>query len=457
MSIPEIDSSQGIEALADAQLQQELYSLFIIDTHEYLQKYSQITQSLQPSSWRADIQELYRCIHTIKGGAVTVGALAVLEVATALEEVLSDLRYLELAPVLSDGHLSQALLEAGELLTVTVEFQQSEENDPLLNRIQVLHEEIQKRYLSQWNEIRQLHQDFAEQGFDLVVLELEIALEQLPPQGRVPDRTLQTAKQTLEQLEQIGQELQLAQGWTDLLAQAQRLLNHPDNAIWRLSKEQKLGQSQWSLLFQALKTCAKQSGKSVPFEFARFEASVDHRQVEEPRSLLDMTSDDNSAQFGADFLAQSNLFSLEPNPSDAFLDEPSQTDTLANVGAFLDALNLGENSPVPESTDVLDVFPLEDWANLTEIEQPNPIENLTPPEEVEAFLEPDHSADFPLDFSQVQEWLDETSLDEVVAHPLTPIQEQDAVVDEAKAYLEVGVDWVDWGDEGDEEQWGEGG
>ncbi|AFZ20736.1 response regulator [Allocoleopsis franciscana] len=460
MSIPEIDSSQGIEALADAQLQQELYSLFIIDTQEYLQKYSQIAQSLQPQSWRADIQELYRCIHTIKGGAVTVGALAVLDVATALEDVLSDLRYLELAPLLGDGHLSQALLEAGELLTVTVEFQQSKENDPLLNRIQVLHEEIRKRYLSQWNELRQLHQDFAEQGLDLVVLELEIALEQLPAQGTVPARTLHTAQQTLEQLEQIGQELQFAPGWTDLLTQAQTLLNHPDNAIWRLSKEQRHGQSQWSLLFQALKTCAKQSGNPVFFEFASFEASVDDGRVAEPQFYLETTPEDDSAQLEADLLSQSNLLSLEPNPSDAFLDDSSQTDTLDDVGAFLDALNLGENSTIPEITNFLDAFPLEDWANLTEVEpplaQPNPVDALTDPEEVEAFLNQDDSADLPLDFSQVQEWLDETSLDDFVAHPPTPTQEQDSVVDQVQASLEVGVDWVNWGyesDEGDEWQW----
>jgi chemotaxis protein histidine kinase CheA/ActR/RegA family two-component response regulator len=428
MLVPEIDPSQDIEAIAEAQLQQELCELFIIDTQDYLQKYSQIVQSLQPQSWRTDIQELYRCIHTIKGGAVTVGAQAVLHIATALEDVLSDLRYLELAPILSDGHLSQALLEAGELLTVTVEFQQSEENDPILNRIQQLHKEIRKRYLPQWDERRQLHQEFAVQGLDLVVLELEIALERLPAQGTVPDRTLHTAQHLLAQLAQIGSELQLATGWSHLLKQAQTLFNYPEIAIWR---------SQWSLFFQALKTCAKQSGNPVSFEFASFDASVDQELIAEQRALLEMIPEDESARLDADFLSQSTLFSLESNQSDALLDEPSQTNTLAEVGAFLDALNLGENSTVPEIADVLDAFPLEDLANLTEVEKPldelKAADTSTNPEDIEAFLEQDNQADLVLDFSQVQEWLEQTSQDDFVANRLTQIQEQGSAVDEPQA------------------------
>ena len=91
MSIPEIDFSHAIDA--DAQLQQELRGMFAIDTQSYLQHYSQIAENLQVSAWRTDVQELYRCIHTIKGGAVTVGANAALQVASTLEDVLSDLRY----------------------------------------------------------------------------------------------------------------------------------------------------------------------------------------------------------------------------------------------------------------------------------------------------------------------------------------------------------------------------
>lgn len=273
MSIPEIDPTQSFAAFADAQFQQELRSLFVVDTQTYLQKYSQIAQYLQVSAWRTDIQELYRCIHTIKGGAVTVGAEAALSVATALEDVLSDLRYLEQAPDLSDGHLSQILLEAGELLTGTLESAQPGGTDPILQRIQALHQDIRSRYLPQWDEIGQLHQEFAEQGLDLVVLELEIALEQLPEHGRVPDSTLQIACNILEQLTQIGAELQLAPGWTALLEQAQILLAHPTNSAWR---------SQWKPLFQALKTCAKQGGNPIPFEFPIFADELDNGQGGEP-------------------------------------------------------------------------------------------------------------------------------------------------------------------------------
>lgn len=426
MSVPEIDSSQGIAAIADAQLQQELYDLFIIDTQDYLQKYSQIVQSLQAESWRTDIQELYRCIHTIKGGAVTVGVQSVLHVATALEDVLSDLRYLELAPLLSDGHLSQALLEAGELLTVTVEFQQSEENDPILNRIRSLHEEIQQRYLPQWDEIKKLHQEFAAQGLDLVVLELEIALEQLPERGTVPASTLHTAEQILKQLEQIGQELQFATGWTQLLKQAQTLFNHPNNAIWRSLKEHQQSPSPWLLFFQALKSCAKQGGNPVLFEFPSFGTS-EELVVEQPLSL--------DAIPEAELPPPSNLFSLEPNQSDALLDDPSQIETLAEVGGFLDALNLDEHSTGSELIDLLDAFPLEDLAGLSDAEQPlNEVlsaDAFTNPENLEAFLDSDdREADVGLDFDRVQEWLDWTSQDDVAVHPITPIQEKDSVVDE---------------------------
>lgn len=388
MPMPEIDPYQDIDAIAEAQLQQELRSLFVIDTEHYLQKYSQIAQSLQAQSWRMDIQELYRCIHTIKGGAVTVGYEGVLQVATALEDVLSHLRYLELAPLLTDGHLSQALLEAGELLTVTTELQLPE-TTPLINRIQALHKEIQERYLPQWDESSQLHQEFAEQGLDLVVLELEIALEQLPEQGKVPDHTLHTARYILEQLEQIGAELKFAPGWTELLQQAQILFNYPENVIWRLPKGQRQSRSHWLLFFQALKTCAKQSGKPICFEFPSFDLSV---------------------QEG--------------------LDQPSPLDALGEIGAFLDALNLDENSTIPEVVDFLDVPPFPDSTNPTEVEQPDQVEDFSNPDEAEAVVEPDNLADLILEFSQVQDWLEQTSSDDFVADPLTLIQEQNSAVDE---------------------------
>ena len=409
MPMSEIDPDHDIDAIAEAQLQQELLSLFVIDTEHYLQKYSQIAQSLQAQSWRADIQELYRCIHTIKGGAVTVGYEAVLQVATALEDLLSHLRYLELAPLLTDSHLSQALLEAGELLTVTTEFAVTD-TKPLLNRIQTLHQEIQERYLPSWNKSSQLHQEFAGQGLDLVMLELEIALEQLPTQGRVPNLTLQIAQILLEQLEQIGLELQLATGWTKLLQQGQILFSYPDNAIWRIPKEQCSRRSHWSLFFEALKTCAKQSGNPLCFDFPSFKISRDNPFLVAPEVLASEISQE--ALPLPDFLQQG-------------LDQPSGIDASAEMGAFLDVINLDENASIPQLVDFLDVSPVLDTTQLTDIEQ---VESFANPEEVGALLAADNFADLSLDFSQVQDWLEQSSSEDFEAD-LLAIQEQNAAED----------------------------
>lgn len=427
MSIPEIDLSQDFDAIADAQLQQELRSLFVIDTEHYLQRYSQITQSLQAQSWRTDIQELYRCIHTIKGGAVTVGYDAVLQVSTALEDVLSNLRYLEQAPLLSDGHLGQALLEAGELLSVTTKFQ-PEETEPLIKRIQVLHQEIQERYLPQWNESSQLHQEFAEQGLDMVVLELEIALEQLPNQGRVTDITLHMAQHVLEQLEQIGVELQLATGWTELLQQAQILFNYPQNAIWRVNKDQQ-SQSHWSLFFQALKTCAKQSGNPVCFEFPSF----DVRYEISGENLHVVTSHLVAPEvFSPDLVASTT--DPEPTFIEQNLDEFSSIEALSEIGSFLNAFNLEENSTIPQLVDFLDVSPSLDPANLTDVEQilnqPNQVEDFSNIENVETVPETDNLADFALDFGQVQQWIEQSIPEDFEAHSFTSIHQQNSAVDD---------------------------
>ncbi|PSB23729.1 response regulator [Stenomitos frigidus] len=343
MSIPEIDFSQSFEALAEEQLQQELRGLFAVDTQNYLQRYSQIAQSLQAPSWRSDIQELYRCVHTIKGGAVTIGAEAVLYVATALEDVLADLRYLEQAPSLADDHLSQALIEAGELLTGSLEPQQAENQEPILRRIQVLHQDIRRRYLPQWDEISQLHQEFAEEGLDLVVLELDIALERLPEQGSIPDGTFHTAQQILKQLAQIGEELQLAAGWSELLQHAQPLLDCRDSAVWR---------SQWALLFQALKTCAKQGGKSVPSEFASFEPTnaqpakiqLAEAQLSNPQTVaFDANAHHDwgeaSAALDTQAFAHSDLQGTE-----TLLDYFEPTDAIANFDTFLDTFPVAETT-----------------------------------------------------------------------------------------------------------------
>jgi chemotaxis protein histidine kinase CheA len=56
---------------AEAQLQQELREMFLIDTQQQLETYFDIVQRLTPAAWIADIQSIYRAIHTIKGGATS--------------------------------------------------------------------------------------------------------------------------------------------------------------------------------------------------------------------------------------------------------------------------------------------------------------------------------------------------------------------------------------------------
>ncbi|OWY67121.1 hybrid sensor histidine kinase/response regulator [cyanobacterium TDX16] len=243
--------------VAELQLQQELRSMFAVDTQTYLQTYMNLVQKLQPQTWTADIQETYRCVHTIKGGAVTVGADGILYVSTILEDLLSDLRYLQIAPPLEDGHLSQMLAEAGELLTASLQVEVTGEAaisavQPSVDRIAALRQEIQQLYLPEANEQTKLFQEFAEQGFDLVVLDLEMALEEMPDRGQVPSEVIKTAKQTLQQLIQIGNDLEFGAGWLDLLRYSKALLNRPEADFWR---------SQWSKYLPLLKDCARQGGK----------------------------------------------------------------------------------------------------------------------------------------------------------------------------------------------------
>jgi chemotaxis protein histidine kinase CheA len=276
MSISEFDPTHNPGEIAEAQLQQELLSLFAVDTQTYLQCYHQIVQQLQTESWRSDIQEIYRCIHTIKGGAVTVSAERVLQVATAIEDVLSDLRYLEPSPPLPDGRLTQILLEAGELLSGVVAPQSATSTktiEPILRRLQALHQHVREQFLPTWDEQKYLHQEFAEQGFDLVVLDLEIALERSPNTGRISGALPYTAQQTLAQLRQIGRELNFANGWIDLLEQFDELLNCQQIESWR---------SYWTQLAQALKQCAKQGGTPVPFTW---KDSLSNNSVEDQVEL----------------------------------------------------------------------------------------------------------------------------------------------------------------------------
>ncbi|XGV97977.1 MAG: response regulator [Leptolyngbya sp. BL-A-14] len=434
MSIPEIDSSQRFEAIADEQLQQELRGLFVVDTQHYLQKYSQIAESLQPQTWRSDVQELYRCVHTIKGGAVTIGADAVLHVATALEDVLADLRYLELAPNLIDNHLSQALLEAGELLTGSMEPRsQSEGQEPILNRIHTLHQEIRERYLPQWNEASQLHQSFATEGLDLVVLELDIALERLPEQGTVPDSAFHTAQQVLTQLAQIGEELQLADGWAELLQYAQPLLAHRDNVVWR---------SQWPLLFLALKSCAKQSGKPVPFELGDLqparslsanglltapEANGTNGWVREP-----------AADVNIDHVVRSDTDEAESAESDSVLDYLEQADTFAHIGTLLDALNpvavISDAEGIENQVDWLVAPPFDETSSLPDWDGSLGERSLVDdrPHLDEASV-PEHQAD-PLKSESEQDWLANTFLDALGATEATPVSPEIDFLDNAISF-----------------------
>jgi len=243
--------------VAELQLQQELRSMFAVDTQTYLQTYVNLVQQLQPQTWTADIQETYRCVHTIKGGAVTVGADGILYVSTILEDLLSDLRYLQTAPLLEDGKLSQMLVEAGELLTASLQVEATGEAaiaavQPSIDRITALRQEIQQIYLPETNEQTKLFQEFAEQGFDLVILDLEMALEELPDRGQVPTEVIKIAKQTLQQLLQIGSDLEFDSGWIDLLRYSKVLLSRPENDFWR---------SQWSKYLCLLKDCARQGGQ----------------------------------------------------------------------------------------------------------------------------------------------------------------------------------------------------
>jgi chemosensory pili system protein ChpA (sensor histidine kinase/response regulator) len=366
MSNPDIDPSLEPDALAEAQLQQELRTLFAVDTQNYLQRYSQIVEQLCSHTWASDIQELYRCIHTVKGGAVTVGAEAVLQVAIVVEDVLSDLRYLDLAPPLDDGHLRQVLLEIGELLTGTLDISGESEAiapqiQPLLNRIQILHNQVRERYLPTWNEQRQLHQDFAEQGFDLVVLDWEILMERSPTQGSVFESTLNIAQQTLAQLRQIGRDLQFASGWTALIKQAEALFEHPDNSIW---------QSQVPRLFQALKTCAKEGGNAVPFEFDFTPSAAPANPQWGTNGHLQPASASEPTNQVANHQNQSNTPLDFSQPANQFSEADSPAHNIQEISAFLDDLHPVEESThdqsmVDDDSDML--VPIDDDLDLTDL------------------------------------------------------------------------------------------
>lgn len=239
----------------DAELEEELRQMFAIDSREYLQTYITKAQQLKSESWKEDIQEMYRSIHTIKGNAVTVGADAILAVAIALEDLLSELRYQD-APPLEDGELSQKLLEAGELavssLEINIKGKQAQKIvAPSVNRIQELKKEIERVYLPDWNEQTLIQQEFAEQGFDLVVLDWEMGIENLSPEVTITDDLVAIATETLEQLRMIGNDIQLAEDWYLLIQECEDLIKTKNSKEWC---------EKFPNYFTILKECAKKGG-----------------------------------------------------------------------------------------------------------------------------------------------------------------------------------------------------
>jgi chemotaxis protein histidine kinase CheA/CheY-like chemotaxis protein len=313
---------------AEAELQQELREMFIVDTQQNLDAYFDPLQRLNSQSWVADIQQLYRAIHTIKGGAVTVSADAMLQVAIVLEDLLSDLRYLEIAPDFTDGELAQILLEAGELLSSSIDITETGDAaiaqvQPTVKRLVHLRERVQALYLSEWNELRQVHQEFAEQGFELVILDLEMALDKLPERGIVPATAIESAQATIGQLTQIGVDIELAADWANLLNDCRLTIDRPDCQLWT---------AVWFKYFQLLKTCVKNSGNipatdlDLVFQLSQTVASA---AIVAPIITSDAQPDD-------DFANSLDLFFGEEDDRAALV----MTDDAQSTGNLADSLDL---------------------------------------------------------------------------------------------------------------------
>ncbi|WP_373545736.1 response regulator [Chamaesiphon sp.] len=356
---------------AETQLRQELREMFLVDTQQQLELYFDIVQQLQPGSWIRDIQSIYRAIHTIKGGAVTVEANSMLYGAMALEDLLSDLRYLEVAPPLSDGKLSQILVEAGELLTGCMEIfspgispsvDDEQRVHLALQRLQTLHAQVKADYLPDWNEMKQVHQEFAEQGFDLVVLELEMALAKIPDRGAIPPETIEIARSTLAQLIQIGTELELAPGWTSLIQCGERAIGNPDPQLWRTI---------WLPYFQVLKACIKNSGEIETDRVEQLEALASAVGSKNPSPIIPVVSV-TSREISPDMAIESGE-DLSGLLDDFFLDEETATvaetvtfttpseDASDNFSIDAEISALGQSLPPEIATaedlpDLLDIF-----------------------------------------------------------------------------------------------------
>jgi chemotaxis protein histidine kinase CheA len=276
---------------AEAQLQQELREMFAVDTAQHLSDYFRLVNQLNSSSWTADVQSIYRAVHTIKGGAVTVGAECTLQAATILENLLDDLRYLKLAPDLSDRGLIGILVTAGELLSASITIQGDSLQSILhtKERLETIHAQVKSVYLPNWSNNQQLQQEFVEQGFDFVVLPLEIQLDALATDIAVPDKLRVTAAVTISQLQQIGIDLELGRGWTKVLELCQQVVEHVDSYVWK---------STLPTYLVMLKDCAAHGGElenvaPAPPPVDSFGDRKDNRQaihIPIPLNKLDLSS-----------------------------------------------------------------------------------------------------------------------------------------------------------------------
>jgi chemotaxis protein histidine kinase CheA/CheY-like chemotaxis protein len=328
--------------LVELQLQQELQAMFDIDSQRYLQDYLHLVQNLNSQSWTADMQEMYRAIHTIKGGAVTVGADACLKVATVLEDLLSDLRHLAPAPPLGDRRLTGMLQEAGELVASSLQVQGTREAvanliSPSVQRLQNLHEQIKATYLSDWDEQRLLHQEFADQGFGLVVLNLEMAVDRLSIPGVVPTDAIEIATQTLAQLADIGIDLEFTEGWIELLGRCDALINEPAPELWR---------SQWPGYISTLQQSACQGGKFIEPTFiplSEIKATYDSPELETATEALSFVESGLEGLELEDFAFESFELDL-PVPdsldSDSLDSDTSDSDTFSPMSLDLDEIDL---------------------------------------------------------------------------------------------------------------------
>jgi chemotaxis protein histidine kinase CheA len=279
---------------AEAQLQQELREMFAVDTAQHLSDYFRLVNQLSFSSWTADVQSIYRAVHTIKGGAVTVGAECTLQASTVLENLLDDLRYLRVAPDLSDRGLIGILTNAGELLSasVTVQVDSPQSISHTKERLETIHAQVKTVYLPNWSNNQQLQQEFVEQGFDFVVLPLEMQLDALATDTAVPDKLRQTAEVTINSLEQIGSDLEFGRGWTKVIELCQQVVEHVDSYVWK---------STLPTYLAMLKDCAANGGELenlAPAPPPLDKHSKDHRQTIQiliPLTRLDLSSQQAAA------------------------------------------------------------------------------------------------------------------------------------------------------------------